>query len=102
MREWIMRLLAVGRRGRRDEQLDDELRFHIGQLAGDFERRGLDPAAARAAAERELGGVDRTKQAWRDQRSWLPTSATGRCAFFNNSTARSMYSGSPPCAASVR
>src|SRR6185295_6029286 len=26
----------------------------------------------RDAAIRELGGVDRTKQAWRDQRSWLP------------------------------
>ena len=72
MREWIIRLIAVGRRGRRDEQLDDELRFHVDELASDFERRGLDPAAAHAAAERELGGVDRTKQAWRDQRSWLP------------------------------
>ena len=72
MREWIMRLLAVGRRGRRDEQLDDELRFHVEELARGFERRGYDPAAARAAAERELGGVGRAKQAWRDQRSWLP------------------------------
>jgi hypothetical protein len=27
VREWMMRLIAVGRRGRRDEQLDDELRF---------------------------------------------------------------------------
>ena len=72
MREWIIRLIAVGRRGRRDEQLDDELRFHVDELASDFERRGLDPAAAHAAAERELGGVDHTKQAWRDQRTWLP------------------------------
>jgi hypothetical protein len=72
MREWIRRLIAVGRGGRRDEQLDDELRFHVDELASDFERRGLDPAAAHAAAERELGGVDHTKQAWRDQRSWLP------------------------------
>ena len=72
MREWMMRLIAVGRRGRRDEQLDDELRFHVEELARGFERRGLDSAAARAAAEREIGGLDRTKQAWRDQRSWLP------------------------------
>jgi putative ABC transport system permease protein len=72
VREWLMRLIAVGRRGRRDEQLDDELRFHLEELARGFERRGLDSAAARAAAIREIGGVDRTKQAWRDQRSWLP------------------------------
>ena len=71
MREWIARLTAVGRRGERDEQLDDELRFHLEELASAFERSGLDPAAARAAAGRELGGIERTKQAWRDQRSWL-------------------------------
>jgi putative ABC transport system permease protein len=71
VREWIARLISVRRRGGRDKQLDDELRFHLEELASAFERRGLDPAAARAAAERELGGLDRTKQAWRDQRSWL-------------------------------
>jgi predicted permease len=72
VREWIMRVLAVGRRGRRDEQFDDERRFHVEELTRGFERRGLDRESARAAAERELGGVYRTKQAWRDQRSWLP------------------------------
>ena len=72
MREWIVRLLAVGRRGPRDRQLDDELSFHVDQLADAYRRRGLDPSAARQAAERELGGVARTKQAWRDQRTWLP------------------------------
>src|SRR5579872_3455487 len=72
MREWLMRLAAIGRRGRRDRDLDDELAFHAGELAREYQRRGLDPAAARDAAERELGGVNRTKQAWRDQRSWPP------------------------------
>jgi predicted permease len=72
MREWMMRLITVGRRGRRDAQLDDELRFHVEELARGFEARGLDRAAAYAAAHRELGGLDHTKQAWRDQRSWLP------------------------------
>lgn len=72
MREWLMRLLSVGRHGRRDAELDEELRFHADELARGFERQGLDPASARLAADRELGGVDRTKQAWRDQRTWLP------------------------------
>src|SRR5581483_358247 len=72
MREWLMRIAAVGCRGARDREFGDELRFHVEELAREFERRGLTPDAARAAAERELGGIGRTKQAWRDQRSWLP------------------------------
>ena len=70
----VSRLLAVGRRGRRDREFADELQFHVDQLAAAHRRRGLDPAAAQAAAERELGGVGRTRQAWRDQRT-LPSAA---------------------------
>ena len=72
MREWMVRLLSVGRRGARDREMDDELRFHVEQLAADYQRRGMSPAEARVAANRELGGVDRARQAWRDQRTWLP------------------------------
>jgi putative ABC transport system permease protein len=72
MREWLIRLLAVGRRGRRDADVDDELRFHVEELARSFAARGLGPEAARLAAERELGGTNRTMQAWRDQRTWPP------------------------------
>jgi putative ABC transport system permease protein len=72
MREWLMRLAAVGRRGRRDAELEDELQFHLAELARRYEREGLDPASARLAADREFGGIDRTRQAWRDQRTWLP------------------------------
>ena len=72
MREWLMRAMSVGRRGRRDRDLDDELRFHVDELCRAFERRGYDAHAARIAAERELGGVGRTKQAWRDQRTSPP------------------------------
>jgi putative ABC transport system permease protein len=72
MRQWMVRLLSVGRRGARDRELDDELRFHVEQLAADYQRRGMSPAEARVAANRELGGVDRARQAWRDQRTWLP------------------------------
>ena len=41
MREWFLRLLAIGRRGARDRQLDDELQFHFDQLVTDHQRRGL-------------------------------------------------------------
>ena len=72
MREWLTRLAAVGRRGRRDREFDDELRFHLERLVEEHQRRGLGLDQARAAAERDLGGVGRTRQAWRDQRTWLP------------------------------
>ncbi|HYM22252.1 MAG TPA: ABC transporter permease [Vicinamibacterales bacterium] len=72
MREFFQRLAAVGRRGRRDADLDDELRFHVEALTRDYEKQGMVHDAARAAALRELGGVERTRQSWRDQRSWLP------------------------------
>src|SRR5215472_12802762 len=72
MREWLVRVLSVGRRGARDADLDEELRFHVDELTRQFERQGLAHDRASAAAVRELGGVDHTKQAWRDQRTWLP------------------------------
>src|SRR2546423_983301 len=72
VREWILRLFGVVRRGPRDRQVDDELRFHLEQLTDAYRRRGFDPGAAREAAEREFGGVAHTKQAWRDQRTLLP------------------------------
>ena len=72
VREWIARVLGTAARGRRDRELDEELQFHLDQLARGFEARGLTPECARAAAERELGGAGRTKQAWRDQRRWPP------------------------------
>jgi putative ABC transport system permease protein len=72
MRELLTRLLGVGRRGIRDRAFDEEMQFHLEEAARELERRGFEPDAARRAAECELGGINRTKQAWRDQRTWLP------------------------------
>ena len=72
MRELLARLLGVGRRGHRDRAFDEEIQFHVEEAARELERRGFEPDAARRAAECELGGINRTKQAWRDQRTWLP------------------------------
>ena len=49
-----------------ETDLDDELRAYVDALAADYERAGLDPAAARRAAHVELGGVDTVKEATRD------------------------------------
>ncbi|MGH9408423.1 MAG: ABC transporter permease, partial [Vicinamibacterales bacterium] len=72
MREWVVRLLALGRRGRRDRDLADELAFHVEQQTAAHQRAGLDPVRARQAALRDLGGLEHTQQAWRDQRTWPP------------------------------
>ncbi|HEX8825043.1 MAG TPA: ABC transporter permease [Archangium sp.] len=52
------RLLRLVIRPRAVEQdVDEELRFHLEMRAETLERRGLSPAEARAAAEREFGDV---------------------------------------------
>jgi len=59
--------------GRSDANLDAEIREHLDSLAEDHEGRGLSPAEARSAARRDFGGVDQTKEVYRDQRGlpWL-------------------------------
>ena len=59
------------RRG--DGELDDEIRTHLELLAEEHVRGGMSLREARAAARREFGGVEQTKETYRDQRSlpWL-------------------------------
>jgi len=49
--------------------LDLELRAHLEMLTDENIRRGMSPAEARYAARREFGGVEQTKELYRDQRS---------------------------------
>ena len=46
LREWIHRLQGTLLPGRRDADLEDELRSHMEMAAEDARRRGLDPADA--------------------------------------------------------
>jgi len=62
------RLLALFRRQRLDDNLDEELRAHIEMLTEENVRRGMSPAAARYAALRSFGGVEQTKEIYREQR----------------------------------
>lgn len=57
------------RRDRVDAALDDELRAYVDMLAAEYERAGMEPAAARRRALIETGGVDQVKEATRDV--WL-------------------------------
>ena len=67
---WWTRLL---RRGRMEEQLEKELRFHLEQHESDLMARGLPPGEARRRAQWALGGAEQVKERCRDARGtrWL-------------------------------
>src|SRR5215470_3038182 len=49
-----------------ETDLDDELRAYLDALTAEYERAGIDHAAARRAARLELGNLDAVKDATRD------------------------------------
>jgi putative ABC transport system permease protein len=67
------RLQTLADRERFENDLDDEMRFHLEMEAGKHEARGLAPDEARALARREFGQVDRFKDEVRDVRgvTWM-------------------------------
>jgi putative ABC transport system permease protein len=64
----LSRVLDLVLRRRRDELLADEIQSHLDQLAADYAARGMTPAEAQLAARRAFGGIEQTKEAYRDQR----------------------------------
>jgi predicted permease len=72
IRRWFR---AVGQGGRLDDQMDQELAFHLDLEAAKLERQGLSPEAARTTARRAFGGVERVREEVRDTRrtSWVDT-----------------------------
>src|ERR1700704_2801849 len=67
---WWQRLL---RRGKMEEQLDKELRFHVDQHANELIAQGYSPDEARRKARLALGGPEQVKENCRDARGtrWL-------------------------------
>jgi predicted permease len=65
LRVLLSRLLG---RGRTPSDLDSEISTHLSLLAADYERQGLSPANALAAARRNFGPVTQLREAYRDQR----------------------------------
>jgi predicted permease len=63
-----LRLRSLFRRQRSEQNLDEELRFHIERQIEQKVARGMPPAAARRAALREFGGVAQIQEECRDQR----------------------------------
>ena len=68
LRIFFLKISGVFRKKRRDEEMDEELRAHLEMLTEANLRRGMSVEEARSAARREFGGVEQTREAYREQR----------------------------------
>ena len=73
MIRWLGKLGALFRRQHLDDELDEELRFHLDAQIDDNINSGMSPQEARRVALRDFGGVEQTKEAHRDTRGipWI-------------------------------
>ena len=74
-RTLMHRLTALFRRGRLEDDLDEELRSHLEMATERNLRKGMSAEDARREALRSFGGVEQTKELYRDRRG-LPTIET--------------------------
>ncbi|MBO0858932.1 MAG: ABC transporter permease [Chloracidobacterium sp.] len=63
-----MRLRSIFRRSQVEQELDEELRYHIERQIEELIAKGMTPGEARYAALRALGGVEQRKEECRDMR----------------------------------
>jgi putative ABC transport system permease protein len=68
LRVAFARLIGFLRKQSLEKNLDAELHSHLDLLTQENIRRGMTPEAARHAARREFGGLEQTKEDYRDQR----------------------------------
>jgi predicted permease len=66
LRKLFHRLRAQLRREKTEREMDRELQFHLEMETAENVRRGMGEEEARRAALLSFGGVDRTKEAYRD------------------------------------
>ncbi len=65
---FLRRLASLFRRRGLEDDLDEELRSHLEMAVELNVRKGMAPEDARSEARRSFGGVEQTKEAYRDQR----------------------------------
>ncbi|HKV40424.1 MAG TPA: ABC transporter permease [Blastocatellia bacterium] len=68
VRAWISRLGGLLKSGQQEREFDNELESHIQMHVDDNIRRGMDPSEARRNALIHLGGLEQTKESYRDRR----------------------------------
>jgi len=69
IRAWVVRLAGLVQPSRADRELADELESHLQLHVDDNMRLGMAPGEARRRALIALGGIEQTKEAYRDRRS---------------------------------
>ena len=69
LRASLVRLAGLGPATRRERELADEIESHLQLHIDDNIRAGMRPEQARRDALLKLGGVEPTKEAYRDRRS---------------------------------
>ena len=70
LREFATRIRGFFGRTRLDQELDEELQTHLEMLIEENLRQGMSPADAHKAARRSFGGLEQTKEAYRDRRGF--------------------------------
>jgi putative ABC transport system permease protein len=68
LRIFASRLAALFRKGRLEQELDEELRSHLEMLVKENMWKGMPPEEARYAARRSFGGVEQVKEDYREKR----------------------------------
>ena len=76
MRTIWKRFSALFRRGRLDRELSEEIGIHLAMQEEEFRRKGMDPAAARAAPRSEAGGDRHSRMLSHGQRRSHATCGT--------------------------
>ena len=73
LRSWFVRFGGLFGKQQRDRELDAEIESHIAMHVEDNVRAGMSPEEARRQALLKLGGLDQTKENYRDRRGlpWL-------------------------------
>jgi putative ABC transport system permease protein len=64
------RLRSLFEHNRLEHELDEEVRFHLEMQIEDNLKAGMNPTAARYAALRSFGGLERMKEAYRERRTF--------------------------------
>ncbi|HZI49525.1 MAG TPA: ABC transporter permease, partial [Pyrinomonadaceae bacterium] len=67
LRAWLWRCKRLFRKDARERELADELESHLQMHIDDNIRAGMSPQEAKRVAVMKLGGVDQTKEAYRDR-----------------------------------
>src|SRR5688500_11077697 len=68
LRGWIVRLGGLFNKQRKDRELEEEIECYIQMHIEDNLRLGMTPEEARRQALIKLGGIESTKELYRDQR----------------------------------